>query len=51
MYIYKYVCIYVHIYCIYIYMIFITERLFELAIESCPEWNFKPRPLNSVQTL
>ena len=32
-------------------MIFITERLFELATESCPEWDLKPRPLNSVQTL
>ena len=33
------------------YMVFTTEGLFEVAIESRPEWNLKPRPLNSVQTL
>ena len=32
-------------------MVFITERFFEVAIESWPEWNLNPRPLNSVQTL
>ena len=29
-------------------MVFITEELFEVAIESWPEWNLNPRPLNSV---
>ena len=33
---------------IYIYIyIFITEGFFELAIESWPEWDLNPRPLNS----
>ena len=32
-------------------MVFITERFFEVAIDSWPEWDLKPRPLNSVQTL
>ena len=31
-------------------MVFITEAFFEVAIESRPEWDFNPRPLNSVQT-
>ena len=31
-------------------MVFTTEGLFEVAIESCPEWDLNPRPLNSVQT-
>ena len=35
----------------HIYMVFITEGLFEVAIESWPEWDLNPRPLNSVQTL
>ena len=35
----------------HIYMVFTTEGLFEVAIESWPEWDFNPRPLNSVQTL
>ena len=26
-----------------------TEGLFEVAIESWPEWDLNPRPLNSVQ--
>ena len=34
----------------YIYMVFTTERLFEVAIESWPERDLNPRPLNSVQT-
>ena len=33
-------------------MVFITEGFFlEVAIESWPEWDLNPRPLNSVQTL
>ena len=32
-------------------MVFTTEGLFEVAIESWPEWDLNPRPLNSVQTL
>ena len=31
-------------------MVFTTERLFEVAnIESWPEWDLNPRPLNSFQ--
>ena len=40
---------YVYI-CVYIY-IFTTDELFEVAIESWPEWDFNLRPLNSVLTL
>ena len=36
---------------IYIWHSFITEGLFEVAIESWPEWDLNPRPLNFVQTL
>ena len=32
-------------------MVFTTEGLFEVAIESWPEWDLNPRPLNSVQML
>ena len=32
-------------------MVFITEVFFEVAIESWPEWDLNPQPLNSVQTL
>ena len=32
-------------------MVFITERFLEEALESWPEWDLNPRPLNSVQTL
>ena len=32
-------------------MVFTTEGLFEVAIESWPEWDLNPRPFNSVQTL
>ena len=32
-------------------MLFITERFLEVAIESWPEWDLNPRPLNSVQTV
>ena len=29
-------------------MVFTTERFFEVAIESWPEWDLNPRPVNSV---
>ena len=29
-------------------MVFITEGFFEVAIESWPEWDLNPQPLNSV---
>ena len=32
-------------------MVFRTEGLFEVAIESWPELDLNPRPLNAVQTL
>ena len=32
-------------------MVFATEQFLEVAIESWPEWDLNPRPLNSVQTL
>ena len=38
---------YVYIY-IYIYT---TERFLEVAIESWPEWDLNPRPLNSILML
>ena len=28
-----------------------TEEFFEVAIESWPEWDLNPQPLNSVQVL
>ena len=31
-------------------MVFPTEGFLEMATESCPEWNFNPRPWSSVQT-
>ena len=42
--------------CIYItpilyILVFTTEGFLEVAIESWPEWDLNPRPLNSVQTL
>ena len=30
-------------------MIFTTEGFLEVAIESWPEWDFNPQPLNFVQ--
>ena len=36
---------------IYINMVLTTERFFEVAIESLPEWDLNPRQLNSVRTL
>ena len=32
-------------------MVLTTEGFFEVAIQSCSEWDLNPRPLNSVQTL
>ena len=32
-------------------MVCIIEGFFEVTIESWPEWDLNPRPLNSVQTL
>ena len=32
-------------------MVFITEGLFEVAIENWPEWDLNPRLLNAVQML
>ena len=32
-------------------MVFTTEGFFEVTIESWPEWDFNPQPLNSVQML
>ena len=32
-------------------MIFTTEEFFAVAIESWPEWDLRPQPLNSVQML
>ena len=32
-------------------MVFTIEGVLEVAIESWPEWNLNPRPLNSVQIL
>ena len=37
--------------CIYIHMVFTTERLFGVAIGSWPEWNLNPQPLNSIQKI
>ena len=36
---------------IYIYIVFTTDRSLEVAIESWPEWDLNPQPLNFVQTL
>ena len=43
-----YIYIYVYIY-IYIHGVITTEGFFEVAIESLPEWDLNPWPLNSVQ--
>ena len=60
-YIHIYIYIYIYIYSVtmaftgkfvYIYyIIFTSEKIFEVAIESWPEWDLNPRSLNSVQTL
>ena len=36
---------------LYIMPVFTTKGFFEVAVESWPEWDLNPRPLNSVQTL
>ena len=54
MYMYAYIYIYISVplsLYIDIYMVFTTEGFLEVAIESWPEWDLNPRPLNSVQTL
>ena len=33
------------------YMLYIYEGFLEVAIESWPEWDLIPRPMNSIQTL
>ena len=45
-----YIYIYIHI-SIYTYIYISTEGFLEVAIESWPEWDVNPGPLNSVQTL
>ena len=42
------VCVFV---CVCVCVVFTTEGFFEVAIESWPECDSKPRPLNSFQTL
>ena len=32
-----------------IYMVFTTKGLFEVAIESWPEWDLNPHPLNNMR--
>ena len=36
---------------IYIYMVLTTEEFLEVAIESWPEQDLNPQPLNSIQML
>ena len=45
-----YIYIYIYTY-IYIYRRIYVDGFFEVAIESWPEWDLNPLPLNSVQTL
>ena len=45
---YIYIYIYMYIY-MYIHGVITTEGFFEVAIESLPEWDLNPWPLNSVQ--
>ena len=44
---------YIYIFIYTVHTVFTTEVLsiFEVAIESWPEWDLNPGPLNSVQTL
>ena len=35
----------------YIYMVLINDGFFDITLESWPEWDLNPGPLNSVQTL
>ena len=44
-------CKYCSQFCLFLNMTIYTDRFFEVAIESWPEWNLNPRPLNSVQML
>ena len=37
--------------CVCVCVVFTTEGFFEVAIESWPEWDSNPRPMNSFQTL
>ena len=37
--------------CMYVYMVFTTEELLEVSIESWPEWDLNPRPVNSAITV
>ena len=48
LYMYIYIYIYTHT-----YMVFTTEYhvYIEVGIESWPEWDLNPRPLNSVETI
>ena len=32
-------------------MVFTTDGFFEEAIESWPDWDLNPRPMNSIQML
>ena len=32
-------------------MVFTSEGLFEVAVESWPEWDLNPQLLNSIETL
>ena len=32
-------------------MVFTSEGLFEVAVESWPEWDLNPQQLNSIETL
>ena len=46
------VCVCVCVWCVCVCVcLFTTEGFFEVAIESWPEWDLNPRPVNSVQTL
>ena len=47
MHIHMYIYIYIYIY-IYVCMVFTTEGFLKVALESLPEWDLNPRPLNSV---
>ena len=49
-YVYRYVYIYTYIHA-HTHMLFTTEGFFEVAIESWPEWDLNPQPMNSDQTL
>ena len=47
--IYMYTCLYIYIYIVYIYIYtYIYEGLFEVTVESWPEGDLNPRPLDSV---